>query len=280
MIHTWKAPIDEALGIPDFTPVEGPLSMGRLALIGVDKAIAELRTHRHESHRVPEAAPGDASMPDELDGQARYRMSGRWLGSSGRKEKFLTSLSEMSDSFRAFVDAATSTGADTILDIASGGGSGICCIASVLDSSRRIFAAERDYKCLWSIQSKFDHLGRGETSEAVGADVRRLPFPDGSIDLVTSVAALPEVKGISEVLSEVSRVLIPGGKYLAIYNPEPDTYGIVPIEDYTRFAREADLFSGHDDFLDAAEEAGLVAIRSSCFEEASRRRTVTILRKR
>ncbi|MDM7993079.1 MAG: methyltransferase domain-containing protein [Candidatus Fermentibacter sp.] len=278
-IHEWKAPIDEVLGIPDLTPVEGPLSMGRLARMGVDSAIDLLKSPGRLTGCIPGSKPGSAAIPEGLDGQVVYRMSGRWLGSRGRKEKLEASITAMRRSVRAFVDAAISADADTILDIASGGGSGICCIASVLTGDQRIFAAERDYKCLWAIQSKFEYLGRASCCEAVGADILQLPFRDRSIDLITSLAALPEIMGISRVLSEISRILTPGGRYVALYNPDPDTYGILPVVDYSRFAREADLYSGHDDFLRTAAGSGLVPVEVDEFDEDSRRRVLTIFRK-
>lgn len=278
-IHEWKAPIDEVLGIPDHTPVEGPLSIGRLARIGVDRAIDLLKSPGRLTGCISGSKPGSAAVPEGLDGQARYRMSGRWLGSRGRMEKFQNSITSMSQPVRAFVDAAISADADTILDIASGGGSGIACIASVLKGNQRVFAAERDYKCLWVIQSKFEYLGRSADCEAVGADVLQLPFNDRSIDLVTSLAALPEIAGIGRAMSEVYRVLIPGGQYVALYNPEPDTYGILPVEEYRGFAREADLYSGHDDFIRTAVGSGLVPVEVNEFDADSRRRNLTIFQR-
>jgi len=247
--------------------------------MGVDRAIEELESSGRRTVSNFGSTPGHSAVPEGLDGQARYRMSGRWLDSRGRKQKLQDSISAMSEPVRAFVDAASSAGAGTILDIASGGGSGICCIASALTGDQRVFAVERDYRCLWTIQGKFEYLGKAGYCEAVGADVLHLPFRNGSIDLVTSCAALPEIRGISRVLSEVSRILTEGGRYMALYNPEPDTYGILSVEDYSRFAREADLYSGHDDFLRSAGRAGLDRVAVDEFCDGSRRRVLTIFRK-
>ena len=41
-VNTWQAPVDEVLGVPPGTPVNGLLSMNRLKEIGIDRAIDEL----------------------------------------------------------------------------------------------------------------------------------------------------------------------------------------------------------------------------------------------
>jgi ubiquinone/menaquinone biosynthesis C-methylase UbiE len=55
--------------------------------------------------------------------------------------------------------------------------------------------------------------GRG-SFEAVRADARRLPFPDGAFDAVTCCAVLPLLEGDGDcgVMREIGRVLKPGGR--------------------------------------------------------------------
>ncbi|SDY45755.1 Methyltransferase domain-containing protein [Saccharopolyspora shandongensis] len=64
---------------------------------------------------------------------------------------------------------------------------------------------------------------RTETADNVGfirADARDLPFPDGTFDLVTSLAALQLIPEPHEVLGGMARVLAPGG-WLAVMVPTP-----------------------------------------------------------
>ena len=51
----------------------------------------------------------------------------------------------------------------------------------------------------------------GQERETVVADMRALPFPDGSFASVLSVQSLEHVPDPERVLSEVARVLVPGG---------------------------------------------------------------------
>lgn len=66
----------------------------------------------------------------------------------------------------------------------------------------------------------------GDTSEAIPAAIRnriatmdgdRIPFPDGTFDLVMSNQVLEHVADIDIVLSEMARVLRPGGTCLALF---------------------------------------------------------------
>lgn len=280
-ISEWRAPIDEVLDPEGSLPPEGALSMERLARIGVDEAIEIVRAHGSGSPHsgTTTAGPRSVEIPGRLDGQARYRMGNGWMRYREREPRFLDSLENRSEAVRFYTEAAVSLGARTILDIASGGGSGISCIVNATDSFERVFAAERDLKCLWVIQSKFARLGRSSKCEAVGADVRRLPFPDSSVDQANSLMALQEVAGIGAMLTEINRVLVGGGRYVALYNSVPDTYGALPLEDYQRFAREAGLFVGHDDFISTAENTGLITETVRTFVEDRRTRMVTVLRK-
>ncbi|MEV0704333.1 methyltransferase domain-containing protein [Saccharopolyspora sp. NPDC050389] len=64
---------------------------------------------------------------------------------------------------------------------------------------------------------------RTETADNVGfirADARGLPFPDGTFDLVTSLAALQLIPEPHEVLADMVRMLAPGG-WLSVMVPTP-----------------------------------------------------------
>jgi ubiquinone/menaquinone biosynthesis C-methylase UbiE len=52
----------------------------------------------------------------------------------------------------------------------------------------------------------------GVVAELVEADARRLPLPDGSVDLITCVTGLHLIPDTSAVLAEWVRVLRPGGR--------------------------------------------------------------------
>lgn len=60
--------------------------------------------------------------------------------------------------------------------------------------------------------------------ETHAADMRRLPFPDGSFDSVASVHSLEHVPDPERVLAEAARVLVPGGRAIFV-TPNRLTFG-------------------------------------------------------
>lgn len=59
--------------------------------------------------------------------------------------------------------------------------------------------------------------------ETRAADAERLPFPDGSFDLVLGHAVLHHIPDLAQAFSEFERVLVPGGTIL--FAGEPSRYG-------------------------------------------------------
>jgi len=57
------------------------------------------------------------------------------------------------------------------------------------------------------------------------ADVRALPFDDGSFDLVASTALFEHVNGVDRAAREIARVTRPGGLVFANFGPLYHTYG-------------------------------------------------------
>lgn len=254
-IHNWLSPIDEALNPSEITRPDGPFSILRLKKLGVEKArgIASSQSNR----TVPTNTFSVQNDLQLLQGKIKYIKSGKWLRARDRGKRWLNSLQNPSESVKSFLSLVQSRDPDSLLDIASGGGSGVASLADVLPTNVNVFSAERDLKCLWIIQEKFKHIRKHANSEAIGADVRQLPFKNESIGVVTSMMAMQEILGVSSVLREINRVLRPGGSYIALFNKEPWVYDMIPIDQYKRFAQAVDMYSGYADLLSTAEKESL-----------------------
>lgn len=252
----WVSPVDEAMGLAEL-PTVPPFSFPRLREMGLEAALTAVRENKEGRRRTDPAEPWDAtSLADgDLPGKARYRLSGGWLSHRGRRHRLLRPLEELPKRVRCWVESVRDARPRRILDLASGGGGGIASILKGYQGAELICATERDLRCTWAIQSKARELGF-QRMEAVGADVGRLPLRDGCFDAVTSLMALQEILGMRDLSREVFRVLAPGGRWFALY-AEPETWGEITTEAYMRFAREADMFGGHDALLRTAEKAGL-----------------------
>jgi len=252
----WVSPVDEAMGLAEL-PTTPPFSFPRLREMGLEAALTAVRENKEGRRRTDPAEPWDATplADGKLLGKARYRLSGRWLSHRDRRRRLLRPLEELPKRVRCWVDSVGDARPRRILDLASGGGGGIASILKGYQGAELICATERDLRCTWTIQSKARELGF-QRMEAVGADVGRLPLRDGCFDAVTSLGALQEILGMRKLLREVSRVLATGGSWFALYG-KPETWGEIAPETYMRFAREADMFEGHDALMPAAEKAGL-----------------------
>lgn len=102
---------------------------------------------------------------------------------------------------------------------------------------------------------------KAEAGAAVGflrADAQRLPFRDDTFDAVTSLAVLQLIPDPSTVLSEITRVLRPGGR-VAVMVPTAGRGGALlrrlPVAGGVHFFAE-------DEIGDAFEELGLTGVRT------------------
>ena len=59
-------------------------------------------------------------------------------------------------------------------------------------------------------------LTKGRRIDALVADIQRLPFPDGAFDLVLANRVLYHLPDLDRGLGEIARVLVPGGRLVAI----------------------------------------------------------------
>ena len=278
-VNIWQAPLDEALGVPSGTQVNGALSMNRLKEIGIERAIENLRNRSTNSELIE----SDPNMVTKvLLGRARYRISGEWFKHCGRNERLLDFPAKGGGNysiFREFMNTVQGTQPEYLIDLLSGGGYGVTHQAFVNRELKRIAAVERDLNCLWSMQYRFKHIGLNSISESIGGDVRRLPIASESFDTAMTLQGLVELYGIRGFIKEAYRVLRQGGYYVALYSEEPVTYDILPLSDLRKFALAADLYAGHEQFIEAAEENGFGVISTRVLEGTKAKKRITVFRK-
>jgi SAM-dependent methyltransferase len=248
----WLSPVDEAMGLLD-ADTAVPLSLPRVREIGPERAVAAVRPAAEPERDAPWDATGLDTK--RLRGRARYRFYGGWLQARSRMRRLLEPFDRLPPRVRRWAEAVADAGPRSVLDLASGGGSGVASILKTWPGGGLICATERDLRCTWAVQRKARELGCS-CVEALGADVRRLPFPEASFEAVTSLAALQEIQGMSRLVREVRRVLAPGGSWFALYR-EPETWGVLSDREYRRFAEAADMFRGHEALVRTADRAGL-----------------------
>jgi ubiquinone/menaquinone biosynthesis C-methylase UbiE len=125
------------------------------------------------------------------------------------------------DLFR-LVSAAEADGSMEALDIATGGGHVANALAPLV---RRVTAFDLTNDMLAAAAAFIRGNGHSNV-DFVEGDAERLPFPDGSFDLVTCRIAAHHFPDVPSFAAEAFRVVKPGGKLMLIDNvaPEDDRY--------------------------------------------------------
>jgi ubiquinone/menaquinone biosynthesis C-methylase UbiE len=153
-----------------------------------------------------------------------------------------------------------------VLDIATGAGHTALAFAPHVAS---VIASDLTQRMLEEAAKLAAAQGAHNLTTAV-ADAEALPFEDRHFDLVTCRIAPHHFPDIPTFVSEVARVLKPGGRFALVDNIEPDaesTPGFVPIElrdaalIYNTFERIRDPSHsrclGMTEWSELIEEAGL-----------------------
>jgi demethylmenaquinone methyltransferase/2-methoxy-6-polyprenyl-1,4-benzoquinol methylase len=110
---------------------------------------------------------------------------------------------------RRLVEYAAPRPQDRVLDLATGTGDVAWMLAP---HAREVVAVDNNPAMLVLAEAKRPTPAPGQVRFVV-ADAARLPFPDGSFDLVTCAYAGRGFPDLPAVVQEVSRVLSPGGRY-------------------------------------------------------------------
>jgi demethylmenaquinone methyltransferase/2-methoxy-6-polyprenyl-1,4-benzoquinol methylase len=115
---------------------------------------------------------------------------------------------------RALVRASGATGADRILDCATGTGDVAIEFSRALGPAARITGIDFCPEMLDLARSKAAREGRAIDFRE--ADLLRLPFPDASFDVVSIAFGIRNVPDLATAVREMARVLKPGGRLLVL----------------------------------------------------------------
>jgi ubiquinone/menaquinone biosynthesis C-methylase UbiE len=139
---------------------------------------------------------------DTWDAAARARVSDRWAECSARWNTAMTD---------ALLSAAALTPDSVVLDLAAGSGDPALSIAERL-SSGRVFALDSSRAGLLLAGANARRLGFGSKVSFVQADAQAIPLAPDRVDRVTCRCGIMFFNDTRRVMSEVLRVLKPGGR--------------------------------------------------------------------
>ena len=155
-------------------------------------------------------------------------------------------------------------GGQMILEIATGAGMGTWAVMSKLPESSRMVSMDFDYVAAQNANGIALALGLTGRAAGIRANNWYMPFDGGLFDTVCTHYGLDECREIPAVLSEVARVLRPGGRFVLITRMDPavrqgkflELFG-APEEDCREVLRQVRLNSGPEDLIADAAQCGL-----------------------
>ncbi len=136
--------------------------------------------------------------------------------------------------------------AHRVLDLACGGGGMV----------RELESPGRTVVGLDLSDAELELARQSTSAPLVRADGVRLPFADGSLDVVTSVLGLLVVQPLDEVVREVTRVLRPGGA-LAVIAP---SVWLMPPKELLEVTRLTRVLRSRPQFPNPIERTGVKAL--------------------
>ncbi|MCB1510579.1 MAG: class I SAM-dependent methyltransferase [Hyphomicrobiaceae bacterium] len=152
-------------------------------------------------------------------------------------------------SLQRLVDVVSPKAEWSMLDVATGGGHTALAFAPHV---AHVIASDLTQEMLVQVRKQIDAKGV-KNVETMRADAEDLPFADGAFDLVTCRIAPHHFGDIPKFVTEVHRVLKPGGTFALVDNVSPDE-NITPgfsadelrdaAETYNRFEKIRDPSHG------------------------------------
>jgi SAM-dependent methyltransferase len=100
-----------------------------------------------------------------------------------------------------------------VLEVGCGRGVALPALARRLRPSR-LAGLDVDRSLLRAARERLEQTGTATQVELVHGDVRALPFPDGSFDLVIDFGTCYHVARRAQALREIARVLADGGRFV------------------------------------------------------------------
>lgn len=156
--------------------------------------------------------------PTARDTQDQYARQARHYASS--------SLHRLGGSLEAVRRLSAASAADTVLDL--GTGAGFTAFALAADAGR-VIAADLTPEMLAQAQRLAREKGLEDNLEFIIAVAEHLPFPDGSLPLITCRYASHHFHDLPLSLRELARVLEPAGRVILCDVVAPEAPGLVEL---------------------------------------------------
>jgi SAM-dependent methyltransferase len=167
-----------------------------------------------------------ASVSREPEKEFIFPTGRAWAADLGYPQELLERVPECAAESFAGVANPFSLGSlepgEEVLDVGSGAGTDSLVAAQMVSPGGRVTGIDMTPEMLAKSRRAAEEMGQ-ENVEFLEADAEKLPFPDGSFDVVISNGVIDLIPDKDAVFSELHRVLRPGGRIqladVTIQNP-------------------------------------------------------------
>ena len=223
-----------------------------------------------EHHRTGFSQAAELNLPDNSEMPISTDIAD-WnsFGRANASQKWRRQSAAMgSDMTQAIVEAATVQPGMRVLDIACGTGEPAISLAALLAGSGEVVGIDVSPAPLKIAEERA--LQRGLTNASFQqADAHKLPFPDNSFDRITSRLGVMFFSDLPRALSEMQRVLKPGGRaVLLVWGPMDQPYFHTTIGTLMRMLQGAVIPESGKMFAFADKGKLAEALRQAGFSQA------------
>lgn len=153
----------------------------------------------------------------------------------------------------AAVDAAEPSDGGTVADIGFGGGAGLALLLDRVGSTGVVHGIEISATMLAGARRRFAKQVKDTSLQLHEATMQQLPLPDGSVDAAVSTNTIYFVDDLDAALSELARVLRPGGR-LALGVGDPAAMAKMP------FTKHGFTVRPISEVVESLDRAGFTAV--------------------
>lgn len=179
------------------------------------------------------------------------------------------------------------SGGTLCVEFGTGAGFGTCSVLEQGLTFDRFISLDIDFACVGNALGLARVFGVEERVHPMVASYWFLPLQEGSVDVVCSHYGIDESREVGRTLSEIARILKPGGRFVNVSRTDPTLRLSQFIgnlcfdkDELIDLVYQANLYPGPERFIEIAKINGLVLEDMKVFTPESHERALFCFRKR